>query len=60
VQGATSYQIDSKLQAQTCEQAQPAAAAPAEAWLNHLRSLMPDSKDWKNLPDDERRNYPIV
>ncbi|HUT87974.1 MAG TPA: hypothetical protein VMY37_00615 [Thermoguttaceae bacterium] len=35
-------------------------AASARQWLEHLRELMPKAEQIQDMPDDERKNYPVV
>jgi hypothetical protein len=42
------------------EQQGKAEAQPARAWLQHLRDLQPTIEEIQDVPEDERRNYPLV
>ena len=35
-------------------------AKPAREWLDRLRSTMPTAGEIQDMPDDERKNYPVV
>ncbi len=42
------------------EEAQKPEAAEAKAWLQHLRELQPTIDEIQDVPEDERRNYPLL
>jgi len=46
--------------AAAADERSPAQAASARRWLAQLRALMPRAEQIQKMPDDQRKNYPVV